>query len=301
MAPRSGKYGARPGGSSGRLASGRRGGYGPVIDPVIDLALVGGGRMGEALLSGLLASRPDPSRLAVVEVDPSRRQALAAAHPGVRIEVEVPATRAAVVAVKPVDVEGAARAVAAAGAVRLLSIAAGVTTSRIERWAPGVAVVRAMPNTPALVGAGASAVAAGASAGPEDETWAAGVLAAVGTVVVVPEALLDAVTGLSGSGPAYVFLVAEALINAGVAAGLPRDQSVALTVQTVLGAGRLLAELGQSPEELRAMVTSPGGTTAAAVAVLEERGVRSAFEAAVAAATARSRELGAAGANGYRS
>jgi pyrroline-5-carboxylate reductase len=259
---------------------------------MIDLTVVGGGRMGQALLSGLLSSRPSIGGVAVVEVDPDRRRVLAASHPGVRVEAEVPATRGAVIAVKPGDVEGAVRAVAAAGARRLLSIAAGVTTARIEAWAPGVAVVRAMPNTPALVGAGAAGVAAGASAGPEDEEWAAGILEAVGKVVVVPEDLLDAVTGLSGSGPAYVFLVAEALIEGGEAAGLPRDQAVALTVQTLLGAARLLAESGQSPEELRAMVTSPGGTTAAAVAVLEERGVRGAFAAAVAAATARSRQLG---------
>lgn len=257
--------------------------------------MVGGGRMGEALVRGLLAAGWGAPRLAVVEVSVERRKELAESQPDVAVLEEVPAATAAVVAVKPGDVESAVRALAAAGTARLLSIAAGVPTARIEGWAgAGVAVVRAMPNTPALVGAGASAVAAGASAGPEDEEWAAGILSATGRVVRLPERLLDAVTGLSGSGPAYVFLVAEALIDAGVAAGLPRDASTALTIQTLVGAARLLDESGQGPEALRAAVTSPGGTTAAGLRVLESRAVRAAFIDAVAAATDRSRELGGA-------
>ena len=259
-----------------------------------ELVVVGGGRMGEALVRGLLAAGWEPPRLAVVEVSAERRKELAGSHPDVAVLEDLPAAPGAVVAVKPGDVESAVRALAAAGTSRLLSIAAGVTTTRIEGWAgSGVAVVRAMPNTPALVGAGASAVAAGASAGPEDEEWAAGLLSATGRVVRLPERLLDAVTGLSGSGPAYVFLVAEALIDAGVAAGLPRDASTILTIQTLLGAARLLDESGQGPEALRAMVTSPGGTTAAGLRVLESRAVRAALIDAVAAATDRSRELGA--------
>jgi len=260
-----------------------------------ELVVVGGGRMGEALVRGLLAAGWEAPRLAVVEVSSERRKELAGSHPDVAVVGEVPAAPAAVVAVKPGDVESAVRALAAAGTARLLSIAAGVTTARIEGWAgAGVAVVRAMPNTAALVGAGAAAVAAGASAGPDDEEWAAGILSATGRVVRLPERLLDAVTGLSGSGPAYVFLVAEALIDAGVAAGLPRDASTALTIQTLLGAARLLDESGQGPEALRAAVTSPGGTTAAGLRVLESRAVRAAFIDAVAAATDRSRELGGA-------
>jgi len=149
-----------------------------------------------------------------------------------------------------------------------------------------------MPNTPALVGAGAAAVAGGTAAGEDDLAWAEGVLSAVGTVARVPEALLDAVTGLSGSGPAYVFLVAEALIEAGVLVGLPRDVSTALTVQTLVGSARLLAETGSSPEALRAAVTSPGGTTAAGLRALEAKGLRSAFLDAVVEATERSRQLG---------
>src|SRR5205085_82850 len=136
----------------------------------------------------------------------------------------------------------------------------------LEGWLPdGVPVVRAMPNTPALVGAGAAAIAPGVAAGDEDLAWAESILGAVGVVQRVSEPLLDAVTGLSGSGPAYVFLVAEALVEAGVLAGLPRPTANALVIQTVLGSARLLAETGKTAEEHRAAVTSPGGTTAAAL------------------------------------
>jgi pyrroline-5-carboxylate reductase len=153
------------------------------------------------------------------------------------------------------------------------------------------AVVRAMPNTPALVGQGASAIAGGSSATEADLDWAEGILATVGTVVRVTEAHLDAVTGLAGSGPAYVFLLAEALIDAGVLNGLPRDVSERLVTQLLVGSAQLLRERGDAPA-LRAMVTSPGGTTAAGLRELEDRGVRAAMLAAVSAATARSRELG---------
>ncbi|MGH2689995.1 MAG: pyrroline-5-carboxylate reductase family protein, partial [Actinomycetota bacterium] len=152
--------------------------------------------------------------------------------------------------------------------------------------------VRAMPNTPALVRRGAAAIAGGTHAGTEHLASAERILGAVGIVVTVPESLLDAVTGLSGSGPAYVFFVAEALIEAGVHAGLTREISAALAVQTLLGSATLLAETDEGPEALRAAVTSPAGTTAAGVAALERRAVRAAFLEAVAAATERSRELG---------
>jgi pyrroline-5-carboxylate reductase len=175
----------------------------------------------------------------------------------------------------------------------VLSIAAGVPIARLESaLGRDVAVVRAMPNTPALVGAGAAAIAPGSTANDDDLAWAERILGAVGTVVRVPEGLLDAVTGLSGSGPAYVFLVAEALIEAGVLVGLPREVSAALATQTLLGAARLLVETGDGPEALRAAVTSPGGTTAAGLRALEAAGVRAAFLDAVEAATERSRQLG---------
>ena len=258
------------------------------------LLIVGGGRMGEALLAGLLAAGRGAGELAVAEVSAARRGELAVAYPGVTV-VEAPiAVASAVLAVKPADVGRAALAVADAGAARLLSVAAGVTTEAIERaaWKP-VRVVRAMPNTPALVGAGAAAICAGADAGEVDLAWAEEVLGAVGVVVRVLEKDLDAVTGLSGSGPAYVFLVAEAMVEAGVLGGLARDVAEKLAFQTLLGSARLLADRGSSPAALRAAVTSPGGTTAAGLRELERHGVRAAFLDAVMAATERSRELGA--------
>lgn len=257
------------------------------------LLIVGGGRMGEALLAGLLAAGRPANELVVVEVSASRRQELGAAHPEVRIAPEVVAGAGAVLAVKPADVPAAAGAVAGAGARRLLSLAAGVTTASIEAAAGGaLAVVRAMPNTPALIGAGAAAISPGATADDEDLAWAEAILGAVGVVVRVPEKALDAVTGLSGSGPAYLFLVAEAMLEGGVLAGLPREVAETLTFQTLLGSSRLLADGAGTPAALRASVTSPGGTTAAGVRELERRGVRAAFLDAVAAAAERSRELG---------
>lgn len=260
----------------------------------VELVVMGGGRMGAALVGGLLAGNwAPPESIAVVEVLDWRRAELHAQFPGIQVVHEPVETRGAVVAVKPGDVGPACRALAAAGVDRVLSIAAGVTTAALEgHLGAGPAVVRAMPNTPALVGAGAAAIAAGATAGPDDLRWAESILRSVGAVVTVPEKLLDAVTGLSGSGPAYIFLVAEALIEAGVLVGLPRDTSVALVVQTLLGSARLLAESGDTPEALRAGVTSPGGTTAAGLRALEAAGVRAAFLEAVAAATQRSIELG---------
>ena len=249
--------------------------------------------MGEALVGGLLASRwATAEQLGVVEVIAERRAELLARFPGLSVGADVPKADGAVIAVKPHDVDAACRAL---GEIpRVLSIAAGVSTARLEAvLAPVTAVVRAMPNTPALVGAGAAAIAAGSRAGDADLEWAESILGAVGTVVRVKEALLDAVTGLSGSGPAYVFLMAEALIDAGVLVGLPRDVSVALTTQLLVGSAKLLAESGSTPEALRAQVTSPGGTTAAGLRALEAAGVRSAFLDAVTAATERSRELGA--------
>lgn len=254
--------------------------------------------MGEALLAGLLDAGWEGEEIAVAEVDPDRRRVLEERFPGVRV-VPSPAWAAAeadlvVLAVKPADVAGALEASGPTlpeGAV-VLSIAAGITIAELEARAPGRPVVRAMPNTPALVRKGAAAVAGGTHADEAHLHLAEQVLGAVGIVVRVPEHLLDAVTGLSGSGPAYVFLLAEALVEAGVLVGLPRDVSDALVRQTLLGSATLLAEGTESPDALRAAVTSPGGTTAAGLRALEDRGVRAAVLAAVAAATSRSRELG---------
>jgi pyrroline-5-carboxylate reductase len=249
--------------------------------------------MGAALVGGLVeAGWATASELAIVEPVDARRKELADLFPGVALHDAPVDADGAVIAVKPNDVQAACSALGPS-TTRVLSIAAGVPLARLESWLPsGAAVVRAMPNTPALVGAGAAAIAAGTAAGDADLAWAEEILGAVGVVVRVPEKLLDAVTGLSGSGPAYVFLVAEAMIDAGVLAGLPRETSERLAIQTLVGASRLLAESGDSPEQLRANVTSPGGTTAAGLRVLEERALRAAFLDAVTAATERSRQLG---------
>jgi pyrroline-5-carboxylate reductase len=264
----------------------------------MNVGVVGGGRMGEALAAGLLEAGWAADGIAVAEIDPERRHALEQGLPGVRV-VPSPAWAAAdadvlVVAVKPGDVTAALETCAPALGDRalVLSIAAGVRIATLEAAAPAHAVVRAMPNVPAVVGKGAAAIAAGALADETHLELAERVLGAVGIVVRVPESQLDAVTGLSGSGPAYVFLLAEAMIDAGVLVGLPRATADALVRQTLLGAATLLDEEGASPESLRAAVTSPGGTTAAALQSLEVHGVRAALLDAVEAATRRSRESG---------
>lgn len=248
--------------------------------------------MGAALVGGLLAAGWAADELAVVEVVAPRRDALQTMFPGVTVADTVPSAPAAVIAVKPHDVPAAAAAAAHAGARRILSIAAGVSVEALQQAAgDGIGVVRSIPNTPALLGKGAAAMCAGPFATDDDMAWAETILGAVGTVVRVAEPLLDAVTGLTGSGPAYLFLVAEALIDAGVLAGLTRPVADALVRQLFVGSAAMLAG-GDDPVALRAMVTSPGGTTAAGLRVLEEHGARSAFLEAVQAATRRSQELG---------
>jgi pyrroline-5-carboxylate reductase len=265
---------------------------------MIPVALLGGGRMGEALLAGLLDAGWEPEGVSIAEVDADRRRVLEERFPAVRV-VPSPAWAVAdaglvVVAVKPGDVVAALEQCATTLPERalVLSIAAGVTLDTLETAAPDRPVVRAMPNTAALVRQGAAAIAGGKHATDADLDLAERVLGAVGVVVRVPESLLDAVTGLSASGPAYVFLVAEAMVEAGVLVGLPRDTSAELVHQTLVGAATLLVDGTEGPEALRAAVTSPGGTTAAGLQRLEAHGVRAAFLEAVEAATERSKALG---------
>ncbi|MBM3671524.1 MAG: pyrroline-5-carboxylate reductase [Actinobacteria bacterium] len=254
--------------------------------------------MGEALIGGLLDAGYEAESIAVAEVDPDRRRELEERCKGVRVVPSaawaVADTEIVVVAVKPQDVAAVLEQAASSLAedALVISIAAGVKIAAIEAAVPGRPVVRAMPNTPALVRKAATAIAGGKHATPGHLETAERVLGAVGAVVQVPEAHLDAVTGLSGSGPAYLFLVAESLIEAGVLAGLPRQTADALVRQMLLGSAQLLASGDESPEALRAAVTSPGGTTAAGLHSLEQRGVRAAFLDAVRAATERSRQLG---------
>jgi pyrroline-5-carboxylate reductase len=259
------------------------------------LEIIGGGRMGEALLSGLLAADVVAAAdVVVIELSAERRAQLADLFPGITVAESPVAAADVVVATKPAGAADAVSAAVAAGAQRVLSIAAGVSASTLEAAAgTALPVVRCMPNTPALVGQGASAIAAGTHATAEDLEWARTVLGAVGLVVEVPEDQLDAVTGVSGSGPAYVVLFAEALRDAGTAAGLPADLSAQLALQTIVGAAALLADGHGTPEELRAAVTSPNGTTEAAIRKFEELGLRDVVAQAVQAAIIRSRELGA--------
>jgi pyrroline-5-carboxylate reductase len=254
--------------------------------------------MGGALASGLLRAGWQPEELTMAARRQERAEHLEK-ETGVRTVLD-PAEAAAgkhvvVVSVKPRDVPGLLSQLAGGigGDQVLVSLAAGVPISMYEQRFPGVAVVRAMPNTPALVGEGITAYAVGQGAGKRAVERAASVLAAVGPTVRLDEQLLDAVTAVSGTGPAYVFLLAEALIEAAIREGLPRDVAERLIEQTVKGSGVLLVETGLNPAELRAQVTSPAGTTAAAVHILEERGFRALLEDAVRAAAQRSREMGA--------
>jgi pyrroline-5-carboxylate reductase len=263
------------------------------------LIIVGGGRMGSALAQGLLEAKwCSVEQLAIVEVSPEQRTSLSERFGDVTIldsiqSEHVGAQTGVLLCVKPDHAEGAARLVGAAGVTRLLSVVAGLSSARIEAVFPGpVAVVRSMPNTPVLVGRGVSAIAGGSNVTKADLEWAETILSAVGTVVRVTERNIDAVTGLSGSMPAYLYLVVESLIEAGVHQGLTREVSRQLVIGTFEGSAALLVQTGEAPEELRAQVTSPGGTTAAGLRMLEGRAVRAAFLEAVAAATERSRQLG---------
>lgn len=257
------------------------------------LVVVGGGKMGEALLGGLLAGGwATPDEVAVVEPDAARQSVLARRFAGITVVGEPVAADGAVLAVKPQMIPDVAAQLGALGIGRMLSIAAGVRLASIEAAVPtGTAVVRAMPNTPSLVGMGAAAIAGGTAATEADLAWAETILGAVGTVVRVTEDQINAVTGLSGSGPAYVFLIAEALIDAGVLVGLPREIAADLAIQTLRGSAELLAA-GTPPAEARANVTSPGGTTAAGLRALESAGVRAALIDAVVAAATRAGEMG---------
>lgn len=262
------------------------------------VAVIGLGAMGRALVSGLLAAgwATDEVTGAVRREDPRRS---VADRLGIVCRLDpveaLQGRDVVVVAVKPRDVPALLERIS--GHVHpdqtVVSLAAGVPIRTYEDVVPGVPVVRAMPNTPALVREGVTGIAAGSHCDDVHLGRARTVLEAVGRVQVLDESLLDAVTAVSGTGPAYVFLLAEALIEAAIREGLPRDIAETFVHQTIRGAGHLLSETGVGAAELRAQVTSPGGTTAAAVHVLEERGFRALVEDAVRAAARRSRQLGA--------
>ena len=270
-----------------------------MVDPR-KIAILGAGRIGESLISGLLSSGWREPR----EVAATARRAERVAELRERYDVEATlsnhdaAAGAAlvVIAVKPQDIEGLLGEI---GTLILpeqtvLSVAAAIPTARIEnRLSAGVPVVRAMPNTPSTVHEGIAGLCAGAHAGDENLDLAEEALAHLGGVVRVPEASMDAITAVSGSGPAYFALLAEAMIEAGILLGLSREISTQLVVQTMLGTAKQLRDEKMHPVELREMVTSPGGTTIAAIRELEIAGVRAAFLNAIQAAMVRSRELAA--------
>ncbi|GGC08948.1 pyrroline-5-carboxylate reductase [Cellulomonas carbonis] len=271
----------------------------PPAAPVRSVALLGGGVMGEAILAAVLRAGVPAGGVAVCERRAERADELRDRY-GVRTTDDLAdAVRGAevvVVALKPGDVRAALTEVTdhlAPGAV-VLSVAAGLTTAFYERLLPeGTPVLRVMPNTPALVGAGASAVAPGRSATPEHVATGTALLAATGLVVAAAEKDMDAVTAISGSGPAYVFALVDALAEAGVVLGLTRDRALELATATFRGAVALLDETGEHPVVLRERVTSPGGTTAAGLRQFDAHAVRAAVVAAAEAARDRSRALSA--------
>jgi pyrroline-5-carboxylate reductase len=261
------------------------------------IAILGVGKIGEALLAGLRSS--DWTDIAATVRRPERVTEL-----GDRYGVEVGTSNAdavrgaavAVVAVKPQDLDALLDEIAPAldGSQTVLSLAAAIPTAAIEsRLREGIPVVRAMPNAPATVHEGIAGICGGRSAGPEHLEQASQVLRAVGDVVVLPESAMDAVTAVSGSGPAYYALLAEAMIEAGILLGLSREVSTKLVVQTMFGTAKLLRDEQMHPVELREAVTSPGGTTTRAIRELEQAGVRAAFLNAINAAMERSKELAA--------
>jgi pyrroline-5-carboxylate reductase len=263
------------------------------------LIIIGAGRMGSALAGGLLdAQWCEPGELALLARSVENRAVLEERFPESGVfasleQVDVDANTGAILAVKPDYAEGVARLAGAVGITRLLSVVAGLSAARLEACFPGpAAVIRSMPNTPVLIRQGVTAMAGGAHVTSADLEWAESILGAVGSVVRVTEKNIDAVSGLSGPMPAYLYLVVEALIEAGVHQGLSREVARTLVVDAFAGSGALLKETGELPEVLRAQVTSPGGTTAAGLRALEQHAVRAAFIDAVAAAAERSRQLG---------
>jgi pyrroline-5-carboxylate reductase len=263
------------------------------------IAFLGAGNMAGALIKGLLhAGACEPSEIFAVDVRPPRLEELHELH-GIRVGRELAEATAwadvVVLATKPQVFDRVLPIVGASlrPETLVVSIAAGVPIEAMEaRFPSGTRVVRTMPNTPALVDAGATAISAGTHAQDEDLALVQRIFDSVGVTVVLEESLLDAVTGLSGSGPAYIFLIIEALADAGVKVGLHRDSAQLLAAQTVLGSAKLLIETGEHPGRLKDQVTSPGGTAIAGLHTLEAGGLRTTLIDAVESATNRSKELG---------
>lgn len=258
------------------------------------LGVIGCGKMGGALVEGAIRS----GVIAAADVTgcdawPAAAEAFArATGAGIAASIGELEADTYLLCTKPNQAEAALAALPNRPAL-VISVAAGLSTAWLEARVPAdVRVIRCMPNTPALVGKGAAAYCRGTTATAADAEAAGRLLGAVGLAVQLPESQMNAVTGLSGSGPAFVYMMIEAMADGGVRAGLPRAESLKLAAQTVLGAAAMVADTGLHPGELKDMVTSPGGTTIAGVAALEQRGMRSAFIEAVSAAASRAAELG---------
>lgn len=263
------------------------------------IAVLGAGKIGEALLSGLLSAGRSPDDLMFTERYADRVVKLEQAYQVRAVDTATAARKAdvLVVAVKPQDIDPLLAELAAlvCSDTLIVSLCAGLPTSLYERRLPdGVPVIRVMPNTPMLVGEAMSAISAGRFATDAHLELTEELLGSVGKVVRVPESQQDAVTALSGSGPAYFFYLVEAMIDAGILLGLPRPMVTELITQSAVGAARMLRDTGDHPVLLREAVTSPGGTTIMAIRELERHGVRAALLAAIEAARQRSAELGAA-------
>ncbi len=263
------------------------------------VAVIGAGNIGRAIIGGLVNGHEfDPSQLWATRRNPSALEALAENFPGIRTTKDnteaVSNATIVILAIKPqnmYDVLNEIKESVSADTV-VISVLAGITTDALHQGlGKDAPVVRTMPNTPALVDEGATAIAGGRFSTDEHVDLARHIFEAVGKVEIVPEYLMDAVTGLSGSGPAYVYMFVEALTDAGVKQGIPRPIAARLAAQTVYGASKLVIETGKHPAILRDEVTTPGGTAIAAVAELEAHGLRTMMIHAVATATARSKEL----------
>lgn len=256
------------------------------------VGIIGGGKMGEALFLGIARAGTDAL---LCEADEARADLLRQRY-GAQLVVGLSSIRdcdVILLATKPTAVKDVALALQPPPGRLVISIAAGINTPSLRKWlGPGCDIVRVMPNTPALVGEGMSVLSPAAGCSDEALGIATELMTCVGQVSVVDEDLQDAVTAVSGSGPAYVFLVAEAMTAAGVELGLPPEVAEKLAIQTVVGAGVMLRDAGADAASLRENVTSPGGTTAAALTVLEASGLRESFRLALAAARDRSIELG---------
>jgi pyrroline-5-carboxylate reductase len=262
----------------------------------LQLGIVGGGVMAEAILSRLLDRGTYQSNEILVSEPAAQRREYLQQQYGVQVSDDNHLAAAAPVLLLAIKPQIFDRVVSALAPLRtsqlVISILAGITIAQLERAFPQQPVIRVMPNTPATVGAGMTAVSVGSLVQPEQGRIATEIFQAVGDVVEVPESMMNAVTGLSGSGPAYIAIAIEALADGGVAAGLPRPIADRLAVQTVLGTARAIQESGMHPAQTKDRVTSPGGTTIAGLRKLEQAGFRSALIEAVIAAAQRSKELG---------